>query len=217
MSKEKPKVVAFIPARRDSERLPGKNKKMFCGKPLIAWTIELALNYNMIDEILISTNDHDIMGYCRNHYVNSDLKKDLIISYRPEELAQANTPMKDVLIHEIPSNGFDVNRDIIVLLQPTSPLRNNKDLAMEIGLFKNTRFPIASVYREDDYTLKFNGAIFVFTINQLITFGGFQEFNHMLVYIMPKERSIDIDTLEDFQEAENYMKAQKLAEKRLQF
>ena len=57
------KVVAIIPARRNSQRLPKKNKRILCGKSVIKYTIDEAIKCTFLDEIVISTNDPDIFDY----------------------------------------------------------------------------------------------------------------------------------------------------------
>ena len=194
------KVVAIIPARAGSKRLPGKNKKMLCGKPLIAWTYEQALNCSFIDEIIVSTNDVDIlkMGY------GSYKDKRFTIKKRPESLSTDDASINEVILHELRDYN---DLTTVILLQPTSPLRTEYDISMAHQIFKErVSCPVIPVFREDEYHYKLNGAVFVFTLGALRLTPGILSGEFACIYIMPKERSVDIDTLEDFKEAERLMK-----------
>lgn len=194
------KVVAIIPARAGSKRLPEKNKMMFHGKPLYAWTLQEAINCSFIDEIIISSNDENILKWGYGSY--SD--KRVIVKRRPDYLCQDDTPLEAVILHE-----FQLYQDLttVILLQPTSPLRNSYDISMAYSIFKErVTCPVIPVFREDEYRFKLNGAVFVFTLGSLRLSGDIFSGEFSCIYIMPKERSIDIDTLEDFQEAERLMK-----------
>jgi len=188
------KVVAIIPARKGSKRLPGKNKKMFCGKPLICWTIEVALECNFIDEIIVSTDDIDIMKLIDNKYPFNKIK----LIARPPELAQDDTPLKDVIL----SLGLN-DWDEVILLQPTSPLRKSTDIHYCYSVWKLNKYGNVVSCSFDGINYKRNGAIYIWVLKWIKKNG----FDCILtnVYIMPEERSIDIDTLEDFEEAERIM------------
>ena len=203
-----PKVIALIPARKGSQRLPEKNIKIFNGKPLICWTIEEAIKCQFIDEILISTNDPEVVSisasYCREH---SRVKGVL----RPEELAQDDSTMESVIFHAL--EGYPFNT-IIILLQPTSPLRTVEDIEQALDLYQSLGCAVVSVYREDTLRFKLNGAIYVFTKGYLDLFKKIIGRNFLKIYIMPEDRSIDIDTATDFYRAEQLMKTRLENERR---
>ena len=200
-----PKVVAVIPARKGSKRLPDKNKRMFCGKPLINYTIEEALKCEFIDDIIVSTDDLDIINICRDDFIEagkSGLR--LTVVRRPSELAQDDTPMWKVINHIFEDNPFET---IILLLQPTTPLRTKKDIESCYGIFNLYGLPrVISVFREDYYHFKLNGAIYLFTYAVFYRTNKIVSNQGSYFYIMPAERSIDIDTLEEFERAERIMK-----------
>ena len=115
--------LAIIPARGGSKRLPRKNVLDLCGKPLIAYTIEAALKSKYINKVIVSSDDEEILNISSNF--GADILK------RPYELANDTATTFDSIKHTI--DNFE-KYDYIVLLQPTSPLRNEKhiDEAMEL-------------------------------------------------------------------------------------
>ena len=121
-------VLAVIPARGGSKGVLRKNVRLLCGKPLISWTIEAAMRVSLIDQIIVSTEDEEI-AQIANSYGN------LAPFKRPQELAEDLSPTLPVVQHvvyEIEKAGKTV--DVIVLLQPTTPLRLSSDI--ELGLIK---------------------------------------------------------------------------------
>jgi N-acylneuraminate cytidylyltransferase/CMP-N,N'-diacetyllegionaminic acid synthase len=126
------KVLAVIPARGGSKGLPGKNTRDLLGKPLIAWTIEQARNCSFIDEIVVSTDSPEI--------AEVSAKYGLPVPFmRPAELATDTAASADVLLHAI--NHFASQGqtfDYIIMLEPTSPLRKDDDIAKAIIALDST-------------------------------------------------------------------------------
>lgn len=122
-------ILAIIPARGGSKGIPRKNIKTLAGKPLIAWSIEAGKKSKYIDRIIVSTEDKEI--------------RDISLIYgaevpflRPKELAQDNTSSVDTIVDVI-MKLKDIEKleyDFILLLQPTSPLRNEKHIDESIDL-----------------------------------------------------------------------------------
>jgi CMP-N,N'-diacetyllegionaminic acid synthase len=116
-------VLALIPARAGSKGLPGKNTRPLLGKPLISWSIETALKTKYIDEVVVSTDSSEIAELARKAGAS-------IPFIRPEELATDNSTSVDVAIHALSEllalSG--TKYDLIVLLEPTSPIRKTTDL-----------------------------------------------------------------------------------------
>jgi len=106
-------TIAIIPARGGSKGIPRKNIKVFCGKPLVAWSIEAALEAKHIDEVYLSTEDKEI--------AETGKKYGAKISVRPNELSTDSATTKAVLIDFV--NRYEC--DVLVVLQPTSPVRIN--------------------------------------------------------------------------------------------
>ena len=197
-----PKVVAVIPARKGSKRLPDKNKRMFCGKPLICWTLDVVLECEFIDEIVVSTDDPDIIDILNENYSRCNNLRRVM---RPKELAQDDTPMWKVVSHAL--KDYTIKTEIIILLQPTSPLRTIFDISMAYQIFRErVSCSVISVFREDILHFKLNGAIYIFSLANLVLTKSIMNGEFTCVYIMPEERSIDIDTLEEFERAERIMK-----------
>ncbi len=109
--------LAIIPARGGSQRLPRKNILDLAGKPLIAWSIEAALKSEYIDKVIVSSDDEEILK------ISEDFGADII--KRPQELATDISTSFDAIKHTIDETP---RYDYIVLLQPTSPLRNKKHI-----------------------------------------------------------------------------------------
>lgn len=122
-------IIGLIPARSGSKRVPGKNIKMCAGKPLILWTIEAALS-SKLNEIYVSSDSPEILSLCNNY----SRVKSLI---RPDEFASDEVPMMPVISHFIENMKSKDHVDAIMLLQPTSPLRNHKHINESIDLFNS--------------------------------------------------------------------------------
>lgn len=227
MIKMKKEILAIVPARGGSKTIPGKNIKKLHGKPLIAWTIEPALECNFLDKIIVSTDDHEISEISKKYGAD-------VPFLRPNEISEDNSPTIDAVIHTLDSlknSGF--NPDVIVLLQPTSPLRTVKDIETALKLFfkDKTCNSVVSVSEYDHspyWSLKIekgylkpsfgdkyfrmrrqdlpnlyipNGSIYISSTKDLKKFRGFFG-DKIIPYVMPKERSVDIDTIMDFKLAE---------------
>lgn len=132
--------LAIIPARGGSKRLPRKNVLDLNGKPLIAWTIEAANKSQYIDKVVVSSEDDEIL--------NISQKYDAMTLKRPSILATDTATTYDTVKHVIDS--MEDKYDYILLLQATSPLRNEKhiDEAIEL-LFQKDAFAILSVCEMD--------------------------------------------------------------------
>jgi CMP-N,N'-diacetyllegionaminic acid synthase len=120
--------LAIIPARGGSKRLPRKNVLDLCGKPLIAYSIEAGLKSKYVDKVLVTSDDDEILTISKEYGAAA--------INRPEYLANDTATTFDAIKHTI--ENID-KYDYIVLLQPTSPLRNAKhiDEAIEFLEEKN--------------------------------------------------------------------------------
>lgn len=116
-------VLAIIPARSGSKGLPGKNIRTLCGKPLIAWSVEQARACPEIDTVIVSTDDQKIARVATAFGAE-------VPFLRPNELSSDTASSIDVILHAIDfmAKGGS-NFDLIVLLEPTSPLREVADIS----------------------------------------------------------------------------------------
>lgn len=174
-------VLAVIPARGGSKRCPRKNIRPFRGLPLIAWALKAARGSKYIDHIVLSTEDQEI--------ILQGIELGVVVQVRPQELATDEASNEDVL------------RDVLlsrpaywaVLLQPTSPLRTAEDIDACIERAQLGDGCIS--YSKGDWQK--NGAVYVAKYEWLAK----HDFSHagLLKYIMPAERSLDINYPEDFE------------------
>ena len=135
---KKKKYIAVILARGGSKRLPKKNLKNLKGKPLIAYTILSALKCKYIDEIIVSSDDEKISKLSKKYGVK--------IVKRPKYLSGDYAKSSDALIHVLKDN---LTFDYVILLQPTSPLRNEKHISAAIRILEKKRADaLISVYKD---------------------------------------------------------------------
>jgi N-acylneuraminate cytidylyltransferase len=211
-------VLAIIPARGGSKGVPRKNIREILGKPLIAWTIEAAKKSKYIDRLILSSDDSTIIEIAEQWGCD-------VPFIRPKELAEDDTPGILPVLHALEQlPGYDY----CVLLQPTSPLRITEDIDGCIELCVNraatacisvseaTQNPYwMHTITEDGKLHKFikgieidkrqdipqlyaeNGAVMMADIKWLIQKKTFFS-DETLAYVMPRLRSLDVDTEEDF-------------------
>ena len=124
------KIIAIIPARGGSKGIAGKNIKQLNGKPLICHTIGEVLKSKYLDKVFVSTDDTSIANISKNCGAK--------IIDRPAELAKDKSPTIDAIFHAIDALEDTSNQDVIILLQPTSPLRNITDIDTALEMFIET-------------------------------------------------------------------------------
>jgi CMP-N,N'-diacetyllegionaminic acid synthase len=219
------KPLVIIPARKGSKGVPGKNKKLLAGKPLIQYTIEAAREVFADAEICVSTDDTDIVALAEN----LGLKVPFL---RPAELATDTSSSVDVVLHALgfyKQSGYDA--DVVVLLQPTSPFRTanhirealrlyHSQLDMVVSVCASRANPYYNLFEEnaDGFLRKskdgmfirrqdcppvweYNGAIYIVTISSLLESGSFVLPN-TVKFEMSEFASHDVDTKLDWQVAE---------------
>lgn len=122
MYKEK-SILAIIPARGDSKGLIKKNIKRICGKPLLAWSIESGVKSKYIDELMVTTDSKEIANIAKEYGAN-------VPFLRPEYLSSDTATSLDTVKHTIDfyKNSLSKEFEYIVLLEPTSPLREYDDI-----------------------------------------------------------------------------------------
>lgn len=124
--------VAIIPARGGSKRIPGKNIKLFCGKPMIAWSIEAALKSKCFDRVIVSTDDADIAAVAREWGAETPF-------YRPATLSDDFASTRAVMIHAlqwIEANNSSI--DIACCLYATAPFVTADKLRMALRILEES-------------------------------------------------------------------------------
>ncbi|OGH69523.1 MAG: hypothetical protein A3C90_00185 [Candidatus Magasanikbacteria bacterium RIFCSPHIGHO2_02_FULL_51_14] len=117
------KIVAYIPARSGSKRIPGKNIKNFLGKPLIAYAIEQMLAVPFVDRVLVDTNSEEIAGIAKKYGAD-------VPFLRPDELAQDGSNVIDSIFYTLDKLQHDEGYipTHLCIPQATSPLREMEDI-----------------------------------------------------------------------------------------
>lgn len=215
-------VFALIPARGGSKGIPRKNIREIAGKPLIAWTIEAARAARGVDAVVVSTEDAEIAGVARHWGAD-------VPFLRPAALAADHTPGIDPVFHAI---SMLPRHEAVLLLQPTSPLRSTADIEGLLAMTERTGAPsVVSVRKSHDhpdwmYRMDGEGRLDsllptlpvarrqdlspVYALNGAIYYarGAWLQEHRSFIgpgtlgYVMPDERSVDIDDPLDWRFAE---------------
>lgn len=127
------KTLAIVPARAGSKGVVGKNTRLFAGKPLVSWAIEVGKA--TCDRVLVTSDDPDVLEIGEEYGVET--------IDRPAQLAKDDTPMVDVLKHVMASETEPP--DCLVLLQPTQPLRQEKHVRQALARFGDDCDSVVSV------------------------------------------------------------------------
>ena len=135
--------IAVIPARGGSKRIPRKNIKEFCGKPMIAWAITTALETRLFDHVIVSTDDEEIADIARKWGAETPF-------IRPAELADDLTPTVPVIAHAVKSfldKGWEV--EYACCIYPCAPFLQADDLIIAFDLLQKNNADF--VYPVTDY------------------------------------------------------------------
>ena len=221
------RVLAVIPARGGSKGIPRKNIRPLAGKPLIAWSIEAALASPSITKTVVSSDDDEILEIA-DQYGAETMK-------RPDVLASDEAGSEGLVLHALSvekEQGSDY--DYVMLLQPTSPLRAQREIELAIQMLSESDAKaLISVYmpehtpykafklnsrgyleglvdnktpfmRRQDLPQTFmpNGAIYLIEAAFFLKQRSFFCENGTIAYEMSREKSLDIDTLEDLKSVE---------------
>ena len=224
------RFLAIIPARKGSIRLPNKNNKKIGNFSLVELAIKAAKKSKLIDEIIVSSDDQKVFKTANKF---SDIK----IIKRPFKLSNSKAKMADVCNHAL--KKINKKFEYLVLLQPTSPLRNHYHIDKAIekvlknsaeGLISASRTNI--IYKNYYYIkngflcknfnkkssntkkIQFNGAIYIIKTKLLIKRKSFFIRGKILPFLMPKKLSLDIDYLTDLNKARKIIKRDKSASNR---
>ena len=221
------RILALITARGGSKRLPGKNIRSLCGKPLIVWSIDVAKDISEICDILVSTDDPNIADVCKEAGA-------YVPWVRPAELATDTANSVDVALHAL--DWYEAEKGVVdglLLLQPTSPFRTRATVQHGIDLFgKHGHQPVLGVSlthghpmwmlkMEGDYLVPFmqeygfgtrsqnlpsayvvNGSFYLISPSELRACRSFVGSKTIPLLIEPPQEAVDIDTEWDFKLAE---------------
>lgn len=194
------KVCCIIPARAGSTRLKNKNKMILVDRPMIYYSIETALFCSYIDEVVITTDDEEILEMVQRDFISPKIR----LINRPEYLATSDTPQWAVVEHAL--QGYSGNT-IVILMQPTSPTRRKENVDKAWMLFNYCEYKFGVVSGYWDYPMHeygINGAIYIYFLNTIINTHSFIQ-DGIIMYRMSYDDSCDVDDLEDFREAERIL------------
>jgi CMP-N-acetylneuraminic acid synthetase len=226
------RVLALVPARAGSKGVPGKNLRPLAGQPLIAWTIGAAKAASSIDRIVVSTDSDDVAALVLELGAEVPFR-------RPEDLASDEATGPAVVRHALIALADPA--DLVVYLQPTSPLRTSEDIeaCLDLATIDADRSvasvrpltdppewmfridgdgrlarllddPIPLRRQDADPAYVLNGAVYVAPIQAFLRTARLVN-EATAGYVMPADRSIDIDTLDDFEAAEAALARQATA------
>ena len=177
-------VLAIVPAREGSRRVPLKNLTLFRGKPLIQWTIDQAKESKYIDRIIISSDSPAILNYAKPPIIGITRPNYLASDYATSEAVIAHVLYRRIALP-----------DFFILLQPTSPLRTATDIDTCI---ERAAIHSGQCISYNEYG-KRNGAIYVSNTEQFLASLSLEDKRFGAdCYQMPNDRSLDIDYPEDF-------------------
>ena len=158
-----PKLVAFVPMRHHSQRVPGKNYRLLAGKPLFHHIVETLLAVPEISEILVDTDSDPIMDSLRQHFPQVNALP------RPEHLRADDVPMNDILIHDT----SQVQADFYLQTHSTNPLLKPQTVSRAIqsllthypdydSLFSVTRLQ-TRLYDQNGHAINHDPAVLIQT------------------------------------------------------
>jgi len=212
-------VLGLIPARGGSKAVPRKNLRELAGKPVLAWTVDAALACPSLDRVVVSTDDDEIADVARACGADVPFA-------RPAELANDDTPDLPVYRHALETLGEEF--DVVAWLRPTAPLRTADDIAAAVLLLEEAGADCVRPVCQAEHSPYWMGRVEdgrlvplldhvpaqrqllppVYRLNGAVDavrcaavgaelFGG-----DVRAYVMPRERSVDLDTELDFLLAE---------------
>lgn len=224
------KNLAIIPARSGSKGVKDKNIKDLCGKPLMAYTIEAALESSEFEEVMVSTDSEKYAEIAKACGAN--------VPFLRSEKTSSDTASSWDMIEEVLGKYSEMGRefDTFCLLQPTSPLRRGEDIKKAYEIYREkAEFAVISVCEAEHSPLwcghlpesrefidfidregmnqrqaggtfyRLNGAIYIINTEKF-KYDRFFYQKGSYAYVMPQNRSIDIDSDVDFLIAEIFIK-----------
>jgi CMP-N,N'-diacetyllegionaminic acid synthase len=220
------RVLAFIPARGGSKRVPRKNVMTLAGRPLIAWTIDAAVSSGIFSRVVVSTDDTEILDIARSEGAEVDV--------RPASLGGDGAKSAEVIYEYLNRNDHQFLYDAVCLLPPTSPLRTAADIKGAVTLWRQAPEEFVISVSRYDFPPEFaaeldatgglhlrhpevyarstqsqslpssvhpNGAIYCGSVKRFLQERSFYA-PPMRGFLMPPERSLDLDYPHQFACAE---------------
>lgn len=219
-------LLFLIPARGGSKGIPGKNIRRLGGKPLIQYSIEMARKFVCDSQIIVSTDSDSIIDVVENLGLSVPFRRPETLA---TDKAGSFEVIKHALEFY---RGIGGNCEKIVLLQPTSPFRAMKDVEdalsactpevdMSLTVKITNSNPYYILYEENEegwlqkskthnatrrqdvpVVYEVNGAVYVIRCRSVLDNNSFSDFKYLKKVLMPEERSLDIDSMLDWQFAE---------------
>lgn len=230
---EKPTVTALIPARGGSKGIPKKNLFPIMAKPLLQYTFEAAQGAKSLQNIMLSTEDEEILHFANLHNIDTRYRRPAFLS---SDTAQTNDVVKDFVAWLERQNELP---DILILLQPTSPLRSAEDIDRAVAQFLEQQAdsmvsvhkmvehpyksmqadangswhylakPAKEVSRRQDYDENFytiNGALYLVRPEWFLDKGKLVVEGETKLFEMNPISGMDVDELVDVFKVEAYLK-----------
>ncbi len=220
------KILIVIPARSGSVRLPNKNFRSLGGRPLIDWTLKFAKNLLCVSDILVSTDSTEIANHAKSTGA-------LVPWLRPSNISASHSKSEEVVDHALNWYETEISEvDSVLLLQPTSPFRSidlaNSQIKMYldepdisiVGVSETTTSPVWEQVpgcrflsriqhgEQNPHSRTFNpcGNFYLTPKNEFKEAHSFFGTKTIPFLVTKKEELVDIDTLDDFKEAERILK-----------
>jgi N-acylneuraminate cytidylyltransferase len=231
------KILAVIPARANSS-FYGKNFRELYGRPLFYWSLDASCQSKYVDLTVVSSNDQLIQGRTYS-YMHSNIRENIKFIWRPENISTDVSPSEDALIHACKEvekqyherkkySEKDIIPDIIIMLQPTSPIRTNflLDKCIEkffenqsdslftacrqtpfywklvngkpVALYDYQNRPMRQSLKEEDWVWHDDGNIYV-TNKRILFKNKCRLGGKVSIFETDEFQTLQIDTLEDFQ------------------
>ena len=220
--------LAYIPARSGSKGIPKKNIRPLCGRALLGWMVEAALNTGLFDRVMVSTDTEEFAEVARSCGAWVPFLRD------PEVAKDTSSSIETVCSDKARLEELVERFDTFCLLEATSPLCRPEDIAGAVALFERVHAGVVSLVRskarpmimrtldtegratpilESRQILRRQDEPVFYQLNAAIYINAWEELSPDLKfgynpygYVMDEISSIDVDSIEDFERAERYLK-----------
>jgi CMP-N-acetylneuraminic acid synthetase len=231
MPAPQPAILGLIPARGGSKRLPRKNLLPLAGKPLLAWTVEAALAARHLDRVVLSTDDDELAAIGREYGADvpftrpaelaGDTSGTSDVVLHALRTLQAQGQRYDYVVILQPTSPLRTAQDVdgavellldrhadavISVCETDHPPEWSNHLPDDLSMARFFRPGIRAMRSQDlPRSYRLNGAVYVYNCARLLATGSLEMDDNSYAYIMPRERSVDIDSAIDFEIAQLFM------------